>query len=278
MKYSTLKHLKNLLSLIFDEAERLELLPNDVGNPIKLVRLPDAPDDDETYAYTLKEIETMLAVIPEPAATICAVAAFTGLRRAEMRGLRWEEYNGKQLAVNRSVWEGFTNEPKTKRSKAAVPVIPRLAAVLDRHRLACGNPTCGPMFANGKGKPANLNNTLNREILPALNRCAECRKSKADHIAAVVSHDFKRDDNLPMWHGWHAFRRGLASTLYSLGVDDLMVQQILRHKDVQVTRDHYIKTSNDQSVAAMAKLESAVSELCADRALVTAPTKNGLPC
>jgi hypothetical protein len=34
--------------------------------------------------------------------------------------------------------------------------------------------------------------------------------------------------------------------------------QILRHKDVQVTRDHYIKTCNDQSVAAMAKLESAV--------------------
>jgi integrase len=87
MKYSTLKHLKNLLSLIFDEAERLELLPKGAGNPIRLVRLPDAPEDDETYAYTLREIETMLAVIPEPAATICAVAAFTGLRRAELRGL-----------------------------------------------------------------------------------------------------------------------------------------------------------------------------------------------
>jgi hypothetical protein len=50
MKYSTLGHLKNLLSLIFDEAERLELLPKGAGNPIKLVRLPDAPQDDETYA------------------------------------------------------------------------------------------------------------------------------------------------------------------------------------------------------------------------------------
>jgi integrase len=253
-------------------------MPNGAGNPIKLVRLPDAPEDDETYAYTLREIEIMLAVIPEPAATICAVAAFTGLRRAELRGLRWEDYNGKQLAVNRSVWEGFTNEPKTERSKAAVPVIPRLAAILDRHRLVCGNPNCGPMFANSTGKPANLNNTLNREILPALNRCAECRKPKGDHVAAAVSHDFRRDDNLPMWHGWHAFRRGLASTLYGLGVDDVMVQQILRHKDVQVTRDHYIKTSNDQSVAAMAKLESAFSELCADRALIAGSTKSILPC
>lgn len=67
-----------------------------------------------------------------------------------------------------------------------------------------------------------------------------------------------------MWHGRHAFRRGLASTLYGLGVDDLTVQQILRHKDVQVTRDQYIKTSSDQSIAAMAKLESAFGESCAD--------------
>lgn len=278
MKRNTLAHLKNLLSLIFDEAERLELLPRGAGNPAKLVRLPDAPDDGETHAYSLLEIETMLAVIPEPAATICAVAAFTGLRRSELRGLRWEDYNGQQLMVNRSVWEGFTNEPKTKRSKAAVPVIPRLAVLLHRHRLVCGNPSSGPVFANGKCKPANLNNTLNREILPSLNRCAECRKPKQDHIAADVSHDFKRDDNLPMWHGWHAFRRGLASTLYGLGVDDVMVQQILRHRDVQVTRDHYIKTNNDQSVAAMAKLESAFRELCADRALGASRARNTLPC
>jgi integrase len=277
MKYSTLAHLRNLLSLIFDEAERLELLPKGTGNPVRLVRLPDAPEDDQTYAYSLRETQTILAVTPEPAATICAVAAFGGLRRSELRGLRWEDYDGQLLMVNRSIWEGFTNEPKTKRSKAAVPVIPILAEILERHRIASGKPKRGPMFANAKGKPANLNNTLNREILPALNRCASCRKPKADHVGAAVSHEFSRDDNLPMWHGWHAFRRGLASTLYGLGVDDVMVQQILRHKDVQVTRDHYIKTSNEQSIAAMAKLEFAFSELCADRALNAVSAKTNLP-
>src|SRR5215472_7034977 len=105
MKYSTLAHLRNLLSLIFDEAERLELLPKGAGNPVKLVRLPDAPEDDETYAYSLREIETMLAVIPEPAASVCAVAAFAALRRAELRGLRWEDDDRQQLMVSRSVWE-----------------------------------------------------------------------------------------------------------------------------------------------------------------------------
>lgn len=277
MKRSTLAHLKNLLSLIFDEAERLELLPKGAGNPVKLVRLPNAPEDDETYAYSLKEIQAMLAVIPEPAATVCAVAAFAGLRRSELRGVRWTDYDGLQLMVNQSVWESFTNEPKTKRSKAPVPVIPILRAILERHRETCGKPSKGPMFANGKGNPANLNNTLNREILPALNRCAVCRKPRAEHTAADVSHEFRRDDNLPMWHGWHAFRRGLATTLYDLGVDDLMVQQILRHGDVAVTRQHYIKTTSEQSIAAMSKLESALGALCADRALTAVSAKTTLP-
>jgi len=56
-----------------------------------------------------------------------------------------------------------------------------------------------------------------------------------------------------------------------------MVQQILRHGDVAVTRRHYIKTTSEQSVAAMAKLDAAFGELCADRALATVPAKSALP-
>jgi integrase len=275
MKRSTLLHLKNLLGLIFDEAERLEFLPEGKGNPAKLVRLPSAPDAEQTYAYSLPEIRTMLAVLPEPSSTICAVAAFAGLRRSELRGLRWEDFDGEKIMVNRSVWEGFTNEPKTKRSKAAVPVIPQLRAILAAYRLAWGNPKDGPMFANRKLKPVNLNNTLNREILPVLNRCAACGKARSDHAGA--EHEYKRDDKLPLWHGWHSFRRGLASTLYALGVDDLMVQKIMRHGNVNVTRDHYIQTTAEQSVSAMAKLETAFGALCADRALATVQVKSTLP-
>jgi len=34
------------------------------------------------------------------------------------------------------------------------------------------------------------------------------------------------------WHGWHAFRRGLATNLHRLGVSDKIVQKILRHSGV----------------------------------------------
>ena len=37
------------------------------------------------------------------------------------------------------------------------------------------------------------------------------------------------------WSGWQGFRRGLAATLYGLGVADKTIQQIVRHADVAIT-------------------------------------------
>jgi integrase len=54
---------------------------------------------------------------------------------------------------------------------------------------------------------------------------------------------------------YHAFRRGLATNLRALGVDDLTIMEILRHSDVSVTRQNYIKRVSAKSVEAMDKLE-----------------------
>ena len=105
-------------------------------------------------------------------------------------------------------------------------------------------PSRGLMLANAKGKPANLNNTLNREIMPVLNRCGICRKPKGE---CDDSHEYVRDGNLPEWHGWDGFRRGLATTLYDLGVDDVMSSADFATPDVSITRKHYIKTVTEQS-------------------------------
>jgi len=61
------------------------------------------------------------------------------------------------------------------------------------------------------------------------------------------------------WHGWHAFRRGVASNLFQLGVDELTVQRILRHSKVQVTRERYIKVRDERAEQAMAAFEAAIS-------------------
>ena len=61
------------------------------------------------------------------------------------------------------------------------------------------------------------------------------------------------------WHGWHALRRGLASNLHELGVQDKVIQAILRHSDLATTQRCYIKTTDQQAFKGMRKLERKIT-------------------
>ena len=117
------------------------------------------------------------------------------------------------------------------------------------------------MFANSIGGRLNLNNLLGRVILPALNRCEVCGLSEGKpHLKTKEPHDFKRDDRYPEWRGWHAARRGLGSNLYHLGVAPKTIQAILRHSQVSVTENYYIKSMSDDVLSAMADLQAKVEQ------------------
>lgn len=80
------------------------------------------------------------------------------------------------------------------------------------------------MFKSSSGTSLDLDNLARRVIVPA-----------------GVS-----------WHGWHAFRRGLATFLHGRGVDDKTIQAILRHENVAVTQKSYIRTIPESIRNAMA--------------------------
>jgi integrase len=230
---------------------------------VSIPRVPEAQED--TYAYSLPEIKSMLAVLPEPARTIVLTSAFTGLRKSELRGLHWNNFNGEQLNVERSVWNSTESEPKTKRSRSPIPVMRPLAEALDSHRLRAGllaQPSL-PIFQAGNGKPLNLDNLVRRVIVPALSVCAICKKREDQHD--TEAHTFARDKNLPLWHGWHAFRRGLATNLHSMGVADKDIQAILRHSTIGLTQNVYIKSINKSQVNALDALTEKF-ETCNDLA------------
>jgi len=60
----------------------------------------------------------------------------------------WENYRNGELYVSRSIWNGRISDPKTRKSRAPVPVIRQLAERLEMHRLRSGNPLTGPISAN----------------------------------------------------------------------------------------------------------------------------------
>lgn len=157
-------------------------------------------------------------------------------------------------------------EPKTRRSRLPTPVVKQLADALDAHKLRAGilaQPNL-PIFQAGNGQPLNLDNLARRVIVPALSPCAVCRKQEEEH--KPESHVYERDASLPQWHGWHALRRGLATNLHALGVDEKTIQAILRHSNVGLTM---VRSVSESQVNAMDSL-SAKLGICNDHA--TKPT------
>lgn len=253
---NSLKGIKAFLSGLFKEARRLGYY--DGPNPAQDTRVnPDAAEPEETYAYVLEEIADILSRLPEPAATMFAIAAYAGLRRGEIEGLEWTDYYEGELHVCRSIWNGEVVTPKTKKSAAAVPVIKPLAERLEMHHLRCGEPTEGWIFSTSNKTPLSLHNTVNRQILPALNRCVHCGLSEGlPHLKAKDCLGYERDERIPAWYGFHAARRGLGSNLNRLGVNDSVIQRILRHSNVTTTLKYYVKTTPDDATRAMATLEN----------------------
>jgi len=154
LRRTTLGPIKHFLSGAFRYARRQGVLEN--PNPIHDVEIPRARPAGDTYAYSLEEELQMLAILPEPVATVVAVAAFTGARKGEIRGFSWENYDGSEIRVEKSVWRGYVDEPKRPKSKGAIPVISQLKARLDEHRERSGRPSKGFIFPNELGDPMNL--------------------------------------------------------------------------------------------------------------------------
>jgi integrase len=72
----------------------------------------------------------MLGVLPGVARVLVGVAAFTSLRRSEIRGLSWEDYQPSapgsfgEIHVGRSVWGRRVQPTKTQRSRASTKPSP----------------------------------------------------------------------------------------------------------------------------------------------------------
>jgi integrase len=229
--HSTHRNLKAVLSAAFRFAKQKGAV---VENPMRDTLPPRGLPAGDSHAYTLNEIHAMLAVLSEPARTLVLVAALTGLGCAELKGLRWEDFNGEALNVQRNVWSGHITDTKTLARRAPVPVLDIVKDALEEHRARTGGE--GFIFSARHGKPIRLENLLRRDMRPEL------------------------DEAKIKWHGWHAFRRGLATNLHTLGAPAKTIQAILRHANVSTTMAYYVRPVPAEAVAAMRKMETAFTK------------------
>src|SRR5215472_16195780 len=160
-----LKKSKAILSGIFTLARNLGALNQ--PNPIPGTMLPKkAAGSSDLHAATPDEVVAILDALENAkikdkeitrerrlkARAAVALQFFAGLRPGEARGARWEDYDGKRLAVCQSVWHTHTTTPKTEESAKPVPVIEPLRGLLADLREADGNPSSRPILRGPSGK------------------------------------------------------------------------------------------------------------------------------
>jgi integrase len=261
LSHKTLLRIKSFLSGVFRHAKTEGIV--DYENPMRDVRLPANVRRKKFRGdvYTMKEILDIMANISSDrsAFAVVATAAFSGLRLAELRGLQWGDfdYDNSLLHIRRTMWRTTEGLTKTDSSEASVPLLPVLRSILDLYRgyvweldEKAGEPH-GWMFRGERRKTSlNLANLVRRSIVPMLTRCKVCGAMEQGH----TGHEFEKDDSIPTWKGWHAFRRSLASNLYGLGVKPKVVQAILRHSDLATTMNYYVDVPDSEAADAMARL------------------------
>ncbi len=226
LRKTTYSHLKAFISVVFNHARNYGFYTE--ANPVTGVFLPArALRSRETGFYTLEEIERVLPLLSLPHRAAVAIAGYAGLRLAEIQGLTWDCYDADTITIEETQWRGHRSPPKSVASAAFVPVISHLRAILDEYQRSA--PVTDIMFAE------SLDHVGRRQVRAAM---------KSVGLT---------------WRGWHSFRRGLASNLFELGVSDKVVQRILRHSRVSITRDRYVKVRDPKVEAAMQTLEDAVN-------------------
>jgi len=107
----------------------------------------------------------MLDKLPEPARTVCAVAAFTRFTRSALMGLKWSDYDGKEISIQRKIWSGKEGAPKTEAREAGVFVVPLLRRILTKYKKDYPAGKDGWIFRGEKLlRPINLDNLSRRGI------------------------------------------------------------------------------------------------------------------
>ena len=231
----TLSHIKWMLSGVYVYAISSGIVPkNPVPDAKWLVKVARPKRQAE---YSLETVLQMLRIL-EPldirAAVAVALAYFAALRPAEMRGLKWEDYDGAELNIKRAVWRDIVGETKTEGSAASVPVIEPLKSLLKKLRRKS---TDGYILQYGSGEPLSLDSLNYRLIAPAMKK------------AGIE------------WRGYYPGRRGISSKLTDTSKNALNSTGMLRHSTPVTALKHYTRAQPDSVLAAMKTIEGQAAEI-----------------
>jgi integrase len=168
------------------------------------------------------EISLILHHAPARWRPLLLVAAYTGLRASELRGLRWEnvDLDGGVIHVRqRADRFNAIGAPKSATGHRDVPFGKVVANTLKEWKLRCPN---GPLvFPTSTGRIVEHSNLVKASLIPAC-------------IAAGLVVDGKAK-----YTGLHVLRHFYASWLIDRNLPPKVIQESLGHSSITMTYDRY---------------------------------------
>jgi integrase len=244
---NTKRNVLMLLRTMLQSAVEWELLP---ANPFTIrhkVRVPASSREKKGRALTPEEIRQLLDVCEGETKTIVAATLLTGMRRAEVFGLRESDIDLEKnlIYVQQAIFwkQGKAWKPEecgpvfvTPKSEASIRKIdlsPTLRKMILEHRLKKGTAE-GLVFANPDGSPRDPRSFAKYEFRPAV------RKPK---IGRVRFHDLR-----------HTF----GSLEVEQGENVYYVSKQMGHASIPITCDIYTHQLRETNPEAAAKTDALV--------------------
>lgn len=234
--------IKCVMSEVFQHAIRYGWL-NDGENPIFAVR-QSSKRTRVTEPIEASEFRALILELPQKMRVIGIVAATTGLRISEVLGLKWKDIDWKalQMEVARSVVDGIVGKCKTETSRRPVPLDEFTAEELSawHQQTAYAEPEDW-VFASEKVQgrmPPWSDTLLDRFLQPAAKRAG-----------------------ITKWVGFHTFRHTYSTLLQANEENVKVVQELMRHANIQTTMNIYTKALSPEK----RKAQSRVVDVLFDR-------------
>jgi integrase len=184
-------------------------------NPCAGVDMPAARGRRDRIADP-EEAAALLAALPMEDRALWATALYGGLRRGELRALRWESVDlaAGVLRVERA-WDDREGEiePKSRDGRRTVPMAGVLRDVLLEHRMRQG-PRDGLVFGRTASDPFTIETVRERAI----------KAWKAAKLRAITLHECR-----------HSF----ASMMIAAGVNATALSTYMGHHSIVITLDLY---------------------------------------
>ena len=230
---STVQNTLDPLRVIYRRAIRDEEVTADPTERLELRR----PDGRRERIADPTEAAALIAAIPESERALWACAFYAGLRRGELRALRWVDFDlaARVIHVSRG-WDAIEREQPVKSAAGnrRVPILEPLAGELASHKLRTEGAGDALVFGRTAADPFNPE-TVRRNALAAWG-WEEMPNEDADGPRVILA---KGRDDAQQPITLHEARHTCASLLIAAGVNAKALSVIMGHATIAMTFDTY---------------------------------------